>query len=113
MNLVYKPFGIVLGVLAGVLSRRLFAIVWSWFDPQDAPPAPTAPDVTVRKAVGAAALEGAVFAATRAAVDRAGARGFWNLTGIWPDPGKTKAQKKLEKAEAKAAEERAADAAAI
>jgi len=112
VKLVYKPFGIVLGILAGMLSRRLFAVVWSWFDPEDGPPVPTAPDATVRKAVGAAALEGAVFAATRAAVDRAGARGFWNLTGIWPDPGKTKAQKKLDKAEKKAAEKQdTADAA--
>lgn len=113
MKLVYKPFTIVLGVLAGMLSARLFAIVWSWFDPRDLPPAPTAPDVTVSKVVGAAALEGAVYAATRAAVKRAGARGFWNLTGVWPDLGKTKGQKKLEKAEQKAAEKRAAADAAV
>ncbi len=32
----------------------------------------------------AAALQGAVFAATRTAIDRAGANGFRRLTGAWP-----------------------------
>jgi hypothetical protein len=32
----------------------------------------------------AAALQGAIFAATKAVIDRAGARGFTKLTGKWP-----------------------------
>jgi Protein of unknown function (DUF4235) len=32
----------------------------------------------------AAAIQGAIFAATKAAIDRAGARGFKQLTGAWP-----------------------------
>jgi uncharacterized protein DUF4235 len=31
-----------------------------------------------------AALQGAIFAATKAAIDRAGAQGFTKLTGSWP-----------------------------
>jgi hypothetical protein len=34
--------------------------------------------------VGAAALEAATMAGVGAAVDRAGARAFHHLTGIWP-----------------------------
>ena len=100
MRLVLKPFAIVLGALAGVLSRRLFAIIWSWIDPQEDPPSPTAANVTVAKAVGAAALQGAVFAATSAAVDRAGARGVWNLTGVRLGPKSSRAQRKAAKAAA-------------
>ena len=36
------------------------------------------------KAVGAAALQAAVFAGVRAGVDRAGARAFERTTGVWP-----------------------------
>jgi hypothetical protein len=32
----------------------------------------------------AAALQGAIFAVTKAAIDRAGAQGFSKLTGSWP-----------------------------
>jgi hypothetical protein len=32
----------------------------------------------------AAAIQGAIFAVTKAAIDRFGARGFSKLTGAWP-----------------------------
>jgi hypothetical protein len=32
MKLLYKPFGIVLGILAGVLSKKLFEAVWGILD---------------------------------------------------------------------------------
>jgi hypothetical protein len=34
--------------------------------------------------LGAAVVEGVTFKVTRAAVDRAGAKGFAHLTGYWP-----------------------------
>ena len=37
----------------------------------------------MREVVLAAAIQGAIFAAVKA-VDRAGARGFTQLTGTWP-----------------------------
>ena len=36
------------------------------------------------KVLGAAALQGATFAVTKAAVERSGAKGFAHLTGVWP-----------------------------
>lgn len=85
MKLIYKPFGIVFGLLAGLLSKRLFDFVWSKIDEEEAPKATTR-DVDAKKILAAAALQGVVFKATRAAVDRAGARGFEHLTGVWPGP---------------------------
>ena len=38
----------------------------------------------MREVVLAAAIQGAIFAATKAAIDRAGARGFTKVTGAWP-----------------------------
>jgi len=83
MKLIYKPFGIVFGILAGVLSKRLFETLWGVIDRRD-PPGPTTQRATWPQVLGAAAVEGITFKVTRAAVDRAGAKGFERLTGAWP-----------------------------
>jgi len=83
MKFIYKPFGIVFGILAGLVSKRIFNFVWSQFDEEDAPK-PTQEQVPMGKVMAAAAMQGVVFKTTRAAVDRYGARGFKYLTGIWP-----------------------------
>lgn len=91
MKLAYKPIGIVVGILAGLLSRRLFDAIWSKIDEEE-PPGPTTEDASWSKVVSAAAVQGLTFAVTKAVVDRAGARGFEHLFGIWP--GKPAKQKK-------------------
>lgn len=83
MKLLYKPFGILLGILGGVLAKRIFTFIWERLDAED-PPKPTTKRAPLSKVVAAAAIQGATFRVTRAAVDRAGARGFEHLTGVWP-----------------------------
>jgi hypothetical protein len=83
MKLIYKPFGIVFGILAGILSKKLFNVVWGLID-RNEPPKPTTQDADWSKVLAAAAVQGVTFKVTRAAVDRAGAKGFSRLTGIWP-----------------------------
>jgi Protein of unknown function (DUF4235) len=83
MKLIYKPFGILMGILAGVLSKKLFEAVWGVFDEKE-PPKPTTLETTWPRVIGAAVVEGVTFKVTRAAVDRAGAAGFARLTGVWP-----------------------------
>jgi hypothetical protein len=83
VKLLYKPFGILLGLLAGFLSRKLFDRMWALIDRED-PPKPTTQETTWPKVVAAAAVEGVTFRVTRAVVDRAGAQGFSALTGTWP-----------------------------
>lgn len=83
MKLLYKPFGIVAGIFGGLLARRIFDAVWTRVDDAK-PPRATTELASLPRIVGAAALEGATFAATRAAVDRAGARTFHHLFGVWP-----------------------------
>ena len=75
MKLIYKPFGIVFGILAGLLSKKLFEAVWGIFDKEE-PPKPTTQQTTWPKVIGAAVVEGVTFKVTRAAVDRAGAQGL-------------------------------------
>ena len=41
MKIVYKPFGIVLGIAAGILSQKVFNAVWGVFDKEEPPKATT------------------------------------------------------------------------
>ena len=83
MKLIYKPFGIVMGILAGIASKKIFNWIWSKFDEEE-PPKATTEMVALPKVLAAAAVQGVTFKVTRAAVDRAGAKGFAHLTGVWP-----------------------------
>ncbi len=83
MKLVYKPFGLLVGIAGGILARRLFAAIWDRIDDAE-PPTATTERASWPRVVGAAALQGATFSATRAAVDRAGAKSFAHLFGVWP-----------------------------
>jgi hypothetical protein len=83
MKLIYKPFGIIFGIIAGLLSTRIFDAIWARFDDEE-PPNATTKEATTGKVLGAAVLQGVVFSGTRAAVDRWGAKGFYRLTGLWP-----------------------------
>ena len=83
MKLFYKPFGIIFGILAGLVSKKIFEALWGVFDKEE-PPKPTTLQTTWPKVLGAAVVEGVTFKVTRAAVDRVGAKGFAHLTGVWP-----------------------------
>jgi len=83
MKILYKPFGIIASLIGAKLANGVFKLVWSRIDEED-PPKPTNVDASFRKVVGAAALEAGMMAAIGAAVDRASARTFHHLTGIWP-----------------------------
>jgi hypothetical protein len=96
MKLIYKPFGIVLSLLAAFASKKLFEAVWGIFD-QEEPPKPTTQEADWSKILAAAAVQGVTFKVTRAAVDRAGAKGWDHLFGVWPGP---KRQEKSQAAEA-------------
>jgi hypothetical protein len=83
MKLIYKPFGLTIGILAGLLSKKLFDVVWGVFDREE-PPKPTTAEAKLPKVLAAAAVQGITFKVTRAIVDRSGAKAFHYLTGFWP-----------------------------
>ena len=83
-KLVYRPIGLLGGVLAGVISGAIFKQVWKRVANEEDAPDALQSEYRMREVVLAAALQGAIFAATKAAIDRAGARGFTKLTGSWP-----------------------------
>jgi hypothetical protein len=83
MKILYKPFGIIASLIGARIANSVFKVLWSRID-KEPPPRATTADVSFQKAVGAAALEAATMAAVGAAVDRASARTFHHLFGIWP-----------------------------
>ena len=84
VKLVYRPFGLGAGILAGVISGAVFKQVWKRVSGEEDAPDALQSEYKMREVVLAAAIQGAIFAATKAAIDRAGARGFTKLTGSWP-----------------------------
>jgi hypothetical protein len=83
MKFIYKPFGIVLGLLAGLVSKKIFDFIWARFDDHEAPK-PTTQEADWPKILAAAAMQGLVFKTVRAVADRNMAQGFAYLTGTWP-----------------------------
>jgi Protein of unknown function (DUF4235) len=91
MKLLYKPFGIIAGLIGSRIAKAIFKALWSRVD-QGEPPKPTTAGASFPKVVGAAALEAATLAGVGAAVDRAGAEAFRYLTGIWPGEKREQAE---------------------
>jgi hypothetical protein len=83
MRILYKPFALIGGIISARLGKSLFKTLWAKLDERE-PPSPERPDGSLTKVVTAAALEAATMAGVAAAVDRASARAFHHLTGIWP-----------------------------
>src|SRR6478752_7079387 len=83
VRLLYKPFGLIIGIIGGLLGKQLFDFVWTRLDDQE-PPEATTKETSWGKVLAAAAVEGIAFKTTRAAVDRYGAKGWYYLTGSWP-----------------------------
>lgn len=83
MRLLYRPFGLILGVLAGRVAAKTFTALWQRID-GDSPPAAASRAAGAPRVVAAAALEGLVLSGTRAAFDRGGKSGFERLFGVWP-----------------------------
>jgi hypothetical protein len=84
-KLAYKPFGLLLGAAAGLVAGVVFKQVWRVVSGDDDAPNATDEERGWVEIMLAAALQGAIFAAVKAAVDRGGAEGVRKLTGEWPD----------------------------
>ncbi|WP_422397047.1 DUF4235 domain-containing protein [Streptomyces gobiensis] len=83
-KLLYKPLGMLFGVLGGMLAGVIFRRLWGLITGEDDAPEATDEERGWREVLPAAALQGAVFAAVKAAVDRGGATGVRRVTGRWP-----------------------------
>ena len=83
MKLLFIPLSVTGGLVSGFLGKKLFEQLWGIVDDEE-PPKPTHRQASLGKVVAAAAIEGAVFKATRAAIDHKSRAAFANATGTWP-----------------------------
>ncbi len=83
MSLVFKPVGILTGMLAGLVGKKIFELLWGLIDDQD-PPEPKHRHIKLRKLAAALALEGAIFKLVRGCAEHGARQGFSRLTGEWP-----------------------------
>jgi hypothetical protein len=81
---LYAPFGILAGLIGGLLASSVFKQVWKRIAGADDPPTPRQSEYTWKEILGAAALQGAIFSVVKAVINRGGAKGFQKLTGAWP-----------------------------
>ena len=77
---LYKPLSLATSVLGGIAAGAVFNQVWKRLSDKPGTPAPTDLQRTNSEVLTAAALQGLIFGLVRAAVDRAGARGYKAVT---------------------------------
>ena len=93
LKLVYKPVSLLVSVLSGILAGAIFKRIWKLAAREDDAPKATDARRSWYEILPAAALQGAVYAVVKAAVDRGAAEGAHKLTGVWPGENGEQAQK--------------------
>ena len=83
MKLMFMPFRLVGGMLAGIVAAKLFERIWGLFDKEGVPD-PEHREIPIPKLLAALVIEGAVFRAVRGLFDHASRVAFSRVTGRWP-----------------------------
>jgi hypothetical protein len=83
MKYAFMPVSIAGGVLAGLITKKIFEQLWGLVDEEE-PPEAKHRHIDYRKLVAALLVEGAIFRLVRGFVDHASRRGFARMTGSWP-----------------------------
>ncbi len=84
MKVLYKPFGMLFGVLGGLVGSSVFSWLWQRIGRSDEAPKATSAGHGWGEVLLAATIQGAIFGVVKAAVDRAGATAYRKATGVWP-----------------------------
>lgn len=92
IKLPYKLVSMVVSVLGGILAGAIFKRVWKLAAGEDEAPKATDARRRWREVLAAAALQGAISALVKAAMDRGVAEGTRKLTGVWPGENPLPAQ---------------------
>lgn len=91
LKLMFIPFRLISGMLAGVVATKLFERIWRIIDKEEAPD-PEHREIPVAKLLAALVLEGAIFRAVRGLVDHGSRVAFTRLTGRWPGEERPEAE---------------------
>lgn len=82
-KILFLPFSVIGGILAGIVGKKAFHALWSAFDDEEAPD-PKHREIPLTKLIAALLLEGAIFRAVRGLFDHGSREAFRRLTGAWP-----------------------------
>jgi Protein of unknown function (DUF4235) len=80
---MFLPVSIGGGLLAGLIGKKLFGVIWGAIDDQE-PPSAEYREVSVPKLVAALMIEGALFSLIKGLVDHGSRLAFARATGTWP-----------------------------
>lgn len=82
-KLLFIPFSVIGGILAGAIGKKTFDLIWGAIDNEEAPE-PKYREISFAKLVAALVLEGAIFRAIRGLIDHGTRHAFQKVTGSWP-----------------------------
>jgi Protein of unknown function (DUF4235) len=82
-KVLFIPVSVGGGLLAGVISKKVFNQIWGLIDEEE-PPDSKHRDIRWGKLLVAAALQGAIFRAMKEATDHYSRRAFARTVGTWP-----------------------------
>ena len=82
-RLLFAPFSIVAGLIAGLIARKAFEGVWGLIDDEE-PPDPEDRETSVPKLAASLAVQGVSFSVVRGLADHYARRSFYHATGAWP-----------------------------
>ncbi|QRP50871.1 DUF4235 domain-containing protein [Amycolatopsis sp. FDAARGOS 1241] len=83
-KMLYKPLNFAVSALGGLVAGRVFKVVWQKIAGEGDAPNATDKHRTWQEILIAAAVQGAIFGAVKAAAERAGAVGYEKASGEWP-----------------------------
>ena len=83
MKIAFTPLSIVLGLVAGMVGKKIFEQIWGLIDEEE-PPDAKHREISYPKLVAALIFEGAIFRLVKGLVDHGARQGFARLTGTWP-----------------------------
>jgi hypothetical protein len=83
-KIAYRLLSLGLSVVSGVLAGALFKGLWKLAAREEDAPEASDPERSWKEVLPAAALQGAIFATVKAAVERGATQGGRKLTGSKP-----------------------------
>jgi hypothetical protein len=83
LKFLFLPVSIVLGLIAGLLGRKIFEQAWGLIDEEE-PPDAKHREISFMKLILALAIEGAIFRLVKGLTDHGARRGYARFTGTWP-----------------------------
>jgi len=84
-KIAYQPWGIASSLIGGLVAGQFFKQAWKYATPGDKDaPGPLETEYDLKEIFIAAAMQGAIFAVVKTAINRKGAALFQRWTGEWP-----------------------------